>query len=1008
MGDNAVMQRARAHWRIAAILLGCAPVFALNPAFDISQYAHTAWKSGEDGFPDGMIYAIAQTPDGYLWLGTESGPTRFDGIRTVPLQLPPNEHLPSKMVLRLLFAHDRTLWIGTTKGLASWKAGKLVQYPQLAGAEIWGLIEDRHGTVWAGGLTYSPPGKLCAFHDASIQCYGDDGSFETGVLGMYEDSKGNLWAGTRSGVWRWKPGRPEFYPVPGEGAGVQGIAEDENGALLMALRGRVARLVNGKPETVYRYPAALQQSYARTLMRDGDSLWIGTAALGLVHVHQGRVDVFAQSDRLSGGPGLALFKDHEGSIWVGTATGLDRFRDYAVVPYSANQGLPPPVQRSVVATRDGDMWVETTDGLAEWSHGAFRRFSGGNVSKYLPFSLFEDHTGRVWLAGFGGIGYLQRERFVETADISRGPVYSIVEDPTGRLWISSLYEGLLQLSGGQIIQKIPWADLGHKGQARAMAADSSGGLWLGYYQGGLAYFKNGRLHASYPSTSIAGLEDAAIRDLRLDREGTLWESTEGGISRLRDGHLTTLTSENGLPCDLVYWTAEDDTGYFWASTACGLVRMARSELEVWEQDPKRSIHATVFNRSDGVPSVAATGFGPYVAKSRDGRIWFTSMDGVCMIDPRQFPVNNVPPPVHIEQIEADGKKYDLRRGMGLPALTGRVRIDYTALSLVAPERVHFKYKLEGQDRDWREVVNDREAQYTNLPPRHYRFRVMASNNSGVWNTTGDTLEFSIKPAYYQTNWVRGLIVALVLGAAWGSYRLRFYQIAREFNVRLEERVSERTRMARELHDTLLQSFQGLMLRLQVVYDLLPPGKAKEQLEQSLERADQAIAEGRSALYDLRSSTTTRNDLAQALRAVGEELAAQHSTAFHLVVEGRTRDLHPIIRDEFFRIAREAIRNAFSHAEARHIETEITYGERAFRLRIRDDGQGVLPEILEAGRPGHYGLSGMRERARQIGAKLEIWSGAKAGTEIELSIAGSIAYSMSIGRHLFRFFRKKAG
>jgi signal transduction histidine kinase len=228
------------------------------------------------------------------------------------------------------------------------------------------------------------------------------------------------------------------------------------------------------------------------------------------------------------------------------------------------------------------------------------------------------------------------------------------------------------------------------------------------------------------------------------------------------------------------------------------------------------------------------------------------------------------------------------------------------------------------------------------------------------------------------------------------------------NLRFEERLAERTRIARELHDTLLQSFQGLMLRLQVVDDLLPQGKAKEQLEQSLERADQAIAEGRSAVYDLRSSAITTNDLAQAMRALGEELATQDSTAFHLVVEGSMRDLHPIIRDELYRITREALRNAFSHAAAHHIETEITYGERTFRLRIRDDGQGIPPELLEAGRAGHYGLSGMRERAQQIGARFEIWSGAKAGTEIELSVAGSIAYRTSPGRPLFRLFRKKAG
>jgi signal transduction histidine kinase len=265
----------------------------------------------------------------------------------------------------------------------------------------------------------------------------------------------------------------------------------------------------------------------------------------------------------------------------------------------------------------------------------------------------------------------------------------------------------------------------------------------------------------------------------------------------------------------------------------------------------------------------------------------------------------------------------------------------------------------------------------------------------------------VEPQLSETWWFRVTVLCLAAAAIFAGYRYRLARVHAAMNLRFEERLAERTRIARELHDTLLQSFQGLMLRLQVVDDLLPSGKAKEQLEQSLERADQAIAEGRSAVYDLRSSTTT-NDLAQVVRALGEELATQDSTAFHLVVEGPTRDLHPIIRDELYRITREALRNAFSHAAAHHIETEITYGERTFRLRIRDDGQGIPPELLEAGRAGHYGLSGMRERAQQIGAKLEIWSGAKAGTEIELSIAGSIAYRTSTGRPLFRLFRKKAG
>jgi len=277
----------------------------------------------------------------------------------------------------------------------------------------------------------------------------------------------------------------------------------------------------------------------------------------------------------------------------------------------------------------------------------------------------------------------------------------------------------------------------------------------------------------------------------------------------------------------------------------------------------------------------------------------------------------------------------------------------------------------------------------------------------VWNEAGASFDFSIAPAYYQTNAFLILCAAAALGLIWAAYRYRLHQVAQEFNVRLEERVGERTRIARNLHDTLLQSFQGLMLRLQVIEDLLPAGKVKEELEQALEQGDAAIAEGRSAVYDLRSSGTSTNDLAEAVSALGNELATPDAAAFRLVVEGPARELRPIVRDELYRIAREALRNAFSHARARHIEAELIYAERLFQLRIRDDGAGIAAEILETGRPGHYGLPGMRERAKQIGAKMTIWSGAGTGTEIELSVEGSIAYGTSPGRSRLRMFRKKA-
>jgi hypothetical protein len=352
---------------------------------------------------------------------------------------------------------------------------------------------------------------------------------------------------------------------------------------------------------------------------------------------------------------------------------------------------------------------------------------------------------------------------------------------------------------------------------------------------------------------------------------------------LKNRRIATLTSKNGLPCDAVQWTIKDAAQSVWLMMPCGLVRVARSELDAWAiaaDKTARTIRVTVFDSSDGLRTLAVVGdYTPRAAESPDGKLWFIAPDGISVVDPRHLTFNKLPPPVHIEKITADGKEYwenlsgDPRSNPRLPSLIRDLEIDYTALSLVAPEKVRFRIKLEGYDPDWQEVGTRRQAFYTNLSPRDYRFRVMACNNSGIWNETGDALEFSIDPAYYQTSWFRALMAAVVLAMLWGLHRLRLYQIAREFNVRLEERVSERTRLARDLHDTLLQSFHGLMLRFQVVNKLLPEGKAKEQLEKTLERADHAIAEGRSAVYDLRSSATTTNDFSEAVNAVGNELSA---------------------------------------------------------------------------------------------------------------------------------------
>ena len=487
----------------------------------------------------------------------------------------------------------------------------------------------------------------------------------------------------------------------------------------------------------------------------------------------------------------------------------------------------------------------------------------------------------------------------------------------------------------------------------------------------------------------------------------MWAATEGGLSRVKDRRITTLSGKNGLPCDAVYWSLEDNNRDLWLYMACGLVRIARPEMDTWVRDSKRPVQTTIFDGSDGVRSIGIPGsYGPHVTKSPDGKIWFLPGDGVSIIDPQHLAFNKIPPPVHIEQITADRKTFDTTSEQHLAALTRDVEIDYTALSLVAPEKNRFKYKLEGYDRDWIDAGNRRQAFYTNLRPRGYTFRVKASNNSGVWNEAGASLNFSVDPAYYQTNWFRALCAAIFVALLWLLHLVRVRQLAREFNMTLDARVNERTRIARELHDTLLQSFQGLMLRLQLVEELLPEGKVKQELEKTLERGEQAIVEGRNAVQDLRTSTPTTNDLTQAVNALGDELVEDDATTFRFVVEGTAQELRPIIRDELYRIAREALRNAFRHAQAEHVEAEITYGERAVRLRIRDDGRGLASDILEEGRTGHFGLPGMRERAKQMGATLHIWSSLGAGTEIELTIAGAKAYASAPRNSRFRLFSKK--
>jgi len=985
----------------ACVFAWCPSAFALNPALDVSQYAHTAWKI-RDGLVKGVVNSIAQTPDGYLWLGTEFGLFRFDGVRTVAWVPPRDQRLPSNDISALLVGRDGTLWIGTRRGLASWAKGTLIDYPQLAEQAVSRLLQDHDGAVWAGGIG-SPTGRLCVIDEGNVRCVGEDGGLGLGVVALCEDRRGTLWVGVQTGLWHWKPGAREFYSVPSSLDGIQGLAQADDGTLLISMRDGIGRLVNGKPELVYPLPPAPHGAWGTRLLRDRDGgLWLATQT-GLVHVHQRRTDVFASSDGLSGDHLGPLFEDREGNVWVATRNGLDRFREFAVATYSTKQGLFDDSVEAVLTARDGSIWLGTALGLNRWAEGHVRP----SRPRQAIQSLLQDERGRIWVSTLDGVGYLDNDRIIQIPGIPGGTV-RMVDTPDG-VWIAHIQGGLFHTVHDTVVQRFAWTSLQSGDWATALATDPRrGGLWLGFSNGGVVYFEDSQVRESYSARVIG---EGRVNSFRLDADNALWISSAGGLSRLKNGRITTLNSKNGLPCDGVNWTIGDNAYSIWLKTPCGLVRVPASALEGWTvrvehgEDPAAPIPVTVFDASDGVRITTAYGYAPLVAKSPDGKLWFTGPEGVGVIDPGHLPINTLPPPVRIEQITADRTVHEVVHApgerMSLPALTRDLEVDYTALSLVVPEKNQYRVRLEGHDPDWRNMGNQRQAFYADLAPGPYRFHVIASNNSGVWNETGDVLEFSIMPAWYQRTLVRTAAVVALFALLWAMYRYRIHRIALVYDERVQARVGERTRIARDLHDTLLQSFQGVVLRFRAASLLLPdrPEDARHTLDSAIDHASQAIVDARSAVESLRASTDPSTTLVDAIPALAAELAADHvdrpHPEFRLHVEGTPGILKPLIRDDIYRVAREALRNAFTHAGATRIEADLRYDRSQFRLRIRDDGKGIEQRVIdEGGRTGHYGLAGMRERAELIGGTLTLWSERGSGTEIELTIPGSVAYDKS--------------
>jgi signal transduction histidine kinase/ligand-binding sensor domain-containing protein len=1017
--------------------------YASDPALDVSQYAHTAWKIRE-GFAAGTIHQIAQTPDGYLWLATESGLLRFDGVRAVPWQPPQGEHLPNSDIRSLIAARDGTLWIGTAKGLVSWKDGKLVEYPDLAGRDIYTVYEDPQGVLWASGIQWeiaSSLAKLCAIKGRDVQCYGGDGKLGFGVFSIYEDSRGNLWLAAANGLWRWKPGTPQHYDLPAAlQAGTSffnfsrnAICEDEGGTLLIAADRGFGKLINGKLE-VEPHPAGMTLRATATLLRGRDgSLWIGTLDAGILHQRRGKTDAFTESEGLSGNSVETFFEDLEGNIWAATENGIDRFREYAVPTISVRQGLSSPFVVCVLAGRDGSVWMGTSEGLDRWKDGqitVYRRpgkqmprqnnpFSNA-VVREIPLqddyvdSLYQDPQDRIWVSTHNGLGYFQNERFVPLTDVPITAAIPVTGDDAGNIWTASNSCGLCRLRDGKVVERFSWADLRlPKSGSNSIVVDPAhGGLWLASWSSGVAYFKDGLIRAHWGPAQ--GLGSGRVTDLKLDADGSFWAATEGGLSRIKDGRVVTLTSQNGLPCDSVHDFAEDNTHTLWLYTACGLVRLPRAELDAWITDPGHTVQTTVFDSSDGVRSHAGDYYpSPRVARTADGRLWFLPLDGVSIVDPRRLPLTNkLPPPVHIEQITADRKTYWQNWSgdatfshLKLPPLVHDLTIDYTALSLVVPDKVHFRFKLEGQDENWREVVNVRQVQYSNLGPGKYTFRVIACNNSGVWNEVGDTLNFSIAPAYWQTNWFRAACVAAMVALLWWIYRLRVSVLEGRQRIlerhqgllerhqgevhALNERLmkaqeEERIRIAGELHDGVLQRITSLSLRLGTATLELPPdSEPRTEVREVEKELIEVGSEIRQLSHELHPAVLQEAGPTEALSSYCEEFSKLRGIPVSYQADKQVDELSPRAALCIYRIAQEALGNVAKHAKAKQVQVRLTRSDSRVCLVVSDDGVGFNPD--GSGKSGGLGLINMRERVRQLNGTFEFESAPGRGTTVKAEV-----------------------
>jgi signal transduction histidine kinase/ligand-binding sensor domain-containing protein len=983
---------------------------ALDPHRLISQYAHTVWRI-QDGFPQ-AAEVITQTKDGYIWIAAGGGLIRFDGVTMAPVagqqSFPTREGINS-----LLGSRDGSLWMATYQALYNLKDGKGTRIPIKVGG-VQSLLEDHAGTIWITRTHVNGiEGALCRIDGDRLTCHGkdkSDGNPAQFANPIAEDASGDIWFGCQM-ICRWNGTAISNYlqeqmdhPT---GEGVIGVAAGPAGTMWAALDGAGPGLglryfSNGRFAS-YVVPG-FDSSTIRAVALLGDrhqTLWIGTESQGLYHVHDGRADHYGAAQGLTGNEVHSLYEDSEGDLWVTTDKGIDLFRDIPIISFSSTEGLNGSDVSAIIARKDNSVLLGLKGALATIRSDAVSLTTmAGDHPIQNVYALHEDRSGEIWLGIDGTVMVDRLGKFsVITGQDGHslshiGKLLSFAEDVDGDIWALAHdqprhKDHLLRIREHRVQEDIQITSL--VPHAHFLGADPAGGIWIGTSDAKLAHYSNGV--AKIVSSGRPGVPLPIVMfGLSIDSAGVVWGATNRGLYRWDHAAFSFMDTGNGLPCAEIDAAIIDGAGSLWLEASCGFLRIPHADLAKWIAHPTSRVTVTTLGALDGAdPGWDGDRIQPNTARSPDGRLWFIGSSSLQMIDPGHSYRNPTPPPVHVEALIADGTRYSVHSPITLPPLRRDLQIDYTALSFVMPQKMSFRYMLEGRDTQWTNPGLRRQAFYSDLRPGNYRFRVIASNNDGIWNETGALLDFTVTPAWYQMIWFRALCVIVAALLLWAIYQLRVRQIAGSMKARFDERLAERTRIARDLHDSFLQTIQGSKL---VADDALSAPADQAHMRQAMEKLSgwlgRATDESRAALNSLRTSATEVNDLAEAFRRALEECRIHSSMSVVLQVSGQKREMHPIVRDEVYRIGYEAIRNASMHSRATQLTVDLSYTQD-LNLTVRDNGVGIDPEIVDRGKEGHFGLQGMRERAARIVSRFLVESSASSGTVVSLIVPGGIIY-----------------